>query len=224
MNNSSKKNKTCAVIPFFNEVRTLRTVVEKVDQFVDYIIAVDDGSNDGSAETINRDSARITILRNTTNKGKGYCLRKGLENALSNGFSEIVTLDADMQHDPDYIKVLLAELSNCDFVIGNRLNNLEDMPIHRIASNKITSFMLSARFNQNILDSQCGFRAFKAEIVKSILPDNNGFEAETEMIIKAMRAGIKIGFVPIPTIYGEEKSKMRNLQATLGFLKVYFTA
>ncbi len=223
MSNSSKKNNTCAVIPFYNEVRTLNTVIEKVDQFVNHIIAVDDGSDDGSAESIGIDSGHFTILKNAVNQGKGFCLRKGLEKAIEDKYSRILTIDADMQHDPDYIPDLLTALSENDFVIGNRLDNLNDMPVHRIASNKITSFMLSKRFKQDILDSQCGFRAFRSDIVRAILPDTNGFEAETEMIIKAMRQKYKIGFVPVPTIYGEEESKMRNLQATMGFLKVYFT-
>jgi hypothetical protein len=73
-----------------------------------------------------------------------------------------------------------------------------------------------------IIDSQSGFRAFKREVIKNILPIETGFEAETEMLVKAALNNCKIGFVDIPTIYNNNKSKMKPLQAIAGFIKVLF--
>lgn len=222
MNSISNKHKSCAIIPFYNEIKSLRNVVEGVRKYTDFIICVNDGSTDGSESTIDNFD-ELFILENPQNMGKGYSLKRGLLKAAELGYTKLITIDADLQHDPDYIPHLLESLDKYEFVIGNRLENLKVMPPHRIVSNKITSYMLSRKFDQKILDSQCGYRAFNSSIIKSIIPESNGFEAETEMIILALRNNIKIGFIPISTIYGEEKSKMRNLEATIGFLKVYFT-
>jgi hypothetical protein len=118
---------------------------------------------------------------------------------------------------------LIEGLQSSDIVIGNRLKNLKGMPIQRRLSNKLTSFFLTVKTSQNILDSQCGYRAYKSEVLKSVRTNFSGFEAESEILIKAAKKGFKIGFVEIPTIYGREKSKMRPVQAIVGFLRVLFS-
>ena len=127
-----------------------------------------------------------------------------------------------MQHNPDEIPSLVYELNNFDIVIGNRLNNLVNMPLDRRMSNKITSFLLSMKTGQKIIDSQCGFRAYRSEVIKNIKTVKNGFEAESEIIIKASRKGYKIGFTDISTIYGNEESKMTPVKTTFNFIKVLF--
>jgi len=94
------------------------------------------------------------------------------------------------------------------------------MPLQRRASNFLTSFFLSKKLNVKITDSQSGYRIFKTEILKDILPEHSGFEAESEMIVKAARKNYKIGFVNIPVIYGNDSSKMKVWQAIKGFIKV----
>jgi hypothetical protein len=94
------------------------------------------------------------------------------------------------------------------------------MPIQRIISNKITSFLLSVKTGQNIFDSQCGYRAYNINVLKLIKTFTFGYEAESEILISAAKKDFKIGFVKIPTIYGNEKSKMNSFSAILGFIKV----
>ena len=89
-------------------------------------------------------------------------------------------------------------------------------------SNKITSFLLSLKTGKKIIDSQCGFRAYRAEVIKNIKTVKNGYDAESEIIIKASRKGYKIGFTDISTIYGNEESKMSPIKTTFNFIKVLF--
>lgn len=96
------------------------------------------------------------------------------------------------------------------------------MPKQRILSNRLTSFLLSKKTGIKIVDSQCGFRAFKTEVLKKVKTRSNGYEAESEIIILAARAGFKIGFVEVPTIYGNETSKMNPFKTIFGFAKVLF--
>lgn len=155
-----------------------------------------------------------------SNSGKGAALSAGFSEALSAGFSTVVTLDADLQHNPALIPALLDNSNKFDIVIGNRLGDTGKMPVQRIVSNKLTSFLLTKKTGTLIQDSQCGFRAYRREVLTEIKTVYSGFEAESEILVKAARKNYKIGFVNIPAIYGNEKSKMKAVEAIKGFIKV----
>lgn len=221
MNSTSNKNKVCAVIPFYNENVTIKGIIEEALLYVDYVIAVDDGSTDSSLSLI-EGMQNVAVLSFEKNRGKGAALTEGFKECVSLGFAKCVTLDADYQHLPKYIPSLINELGNAEVVIGSRMNDTSRMPIQRILSNKITSLLLSIKTGHNIIDSQCGFRAFMTSALKNIMPSSTGFEAESEMIVYAARRNYKIKFVYIPTVYGNERSKMKPLEAIGGFVKVLF--
>ena len=226
MSNSKDINKItnpiCAVIPFFNEKETLKSVLDETLKYVQFIFTVNDGSDDDTYVNLDNES-KIKLINLDRNYGKGKALSVGFSEAVSEGFENIITLDADLQHEPKYIPKLIEGLQSFDIVIGNRLKNLKGMPIQRRLSNTLTSFFLTVKTGQNILDSQCGYRAYKAEVLRKVQTDFSGFEAESEILVKAAKKGFKIGFVDIPTIYGNEKSKMRPVQAIVGFLRVLFS-
>ncbi|MBE0572470.1 MAG: glycosyltransferase family 2 protein [Ignavibacteriaceae bacterium] len=218
----SNANSVCAVIPFYNEKDTINLVISETLKCVESVIAVNDGSDDGFSVNANEES-RIKFINLDKNYGKGKALSVGFEEAVSAGYSYVVTLDADLQHEPKYIPKLIEVLQSFDIVVGNRLKNLKGMPIQRRLSNTLTSFFLTIKTGQNILDSQCGYRAYKASVLKSVKTNFLGFEAESEILVKAAKKGFSIGFVDIPTIYGNEKSKMKPVQAIIGFLRVLFS-
>ena len=221
MNRSNNINKIAAVIPFYNESKTINEVIEKTLKQVDYIFAIDDGSTDNSIQKFTS-KENVLLIRNSFNSGKGYALRTGMRSAIDEGFEKIVTLDADLQHNPDEIPLLLSGLKDYHIAIGNRLSNLCRMPLQRRMSNKITSKLLSIKTGQRIVDSQCGFRAYRSEVINNIKTEKKGYEAESEILIKSARLGYKIGFVNISTIYGEEKSKMNGLKTTIDFIRLLF--
>ena len=136
-------------------------------------------------------------------------------------FDFTITLDADLQHLPELIPILL-NVDSADIVIGNRLHDMSKMPLQRKMSNSITSFLLSKKTGQKIIDSQCGFRVYRTNILDKILPNFQGFEAESEILVNAARHKFVIGFREILTIYGNEESKMKPIQAIKGFIKVMF--
>lgn len=219
MNNSERKTNIIAVVPFFNESDFIRYIVSATLNFTDVIIAVDDGSTDNSVEKI-RDLGKVFIIKNEKNCGKGYSLRRGFEKALELNAEYVVTLDADGQHKPEIIPLLLEKISDCDIVIGNRMKDVKNMPLQRILSNKITSYLLSKKLGVTILDSQCGFRIYRSKVLENVSTIFNGFEAESEILVQAARKNFKIEFVDIPTIYENQKSKMKPWQAIKGFIKV----
>lgn len=221
MNIISNQNKICAIIPFYNEKKTIAEVISRTLNFVDTVIAVDDGSTDDSSAYVNV-TDNIILLKHNTNEGKGSALNTGFKTSIENNYRLTITLDADLQHPPEEIPKFIYALNEYDIVIGNRLSDLSDMPVQRIFSNKISSGLLTLKTGQKIIDSQCGFRGFRTKILDGILPHFKGYEAESEILIKAAKKKYTIGFISIPTVYGNEKSKIRGTQLIFAFLKTLF--
>lgn len=219
MNNLKNKIKVCAVIPFYNEKSFIRKLIVNTSKYVDFICAVDDGSVDNSFAEIS-DLNNLEIIKLDKNYGKGFALQTGFEYCIKKDYEVIITIDADGQHNPDFIPTLIEHLAYFDIVIGNRLNDIKLMPVNRIISNKLTSKLLSLKTGQKISDSQCGFRAYKKNVLKKCKTKFKGFEAESEILVIASRNGFKIGHTEIDTIYGNEKSKMKSIPAIVGFFKV----
>jgi len=193
--------KICAVIPAFNHESTIFKVVKKTRHQVDHVVVIDDGSTDNTARLA--EDAGAHVIRISKNRGKGNALRIGFRYALANDFDAIVTLDADLQHDPSeipkFIKCYATHKSK--LVIGNRLGDKEEIPRIRYAPNRIGTYTFSWLIGQPIEDSQCGFRLYDREVMANIHILNDGFEAEADLLLRAGKRGYKIGFVPVKTIY-----------------------
>jgi len=190
-------------------LKTIRKITSKV------IIVIDDGS----AHKIEIESSEVIVLRNRHNQGKGYSLIKGFVYAQKKGFTHAITLDADSQHDPELINSFLAFDGDISLILGIR-NFTEDMPIHRRISNKLTSFIISLICNEMVLDSQCGYRRYKLIDVCSESFNENGFQFESEVIIKLLRNNSTHCNLEIPTIYSHENSSINNFSDTLKFIRL----
>ena len=97
--------KIVAVIPAYNEARTIRDVATRTLRVLADLIVVDDGSSDGTAAEL--EGMRVTVISNGENLGKGASLWRGFAVALAEGADAVVTLDADAQHQPEDIPRLV---------------------------------------------------------------------------------------------------------------------
>ena len=212
------------LIPALNASTTIGPLIASIASYLpsENIIVVDDGSTDETAAIAA--SAGATVLKHATNIGKGAALRTGFESLLQTSFAAVITMDADLQHPSEHIPRLIELFASgrYDVIIGSRLHNTKGMPLHRVLSNTITTFLVSARTSQEIADSQSGYRLISRGVLEAVKHRSNGFEAETEFIIKAAAHGFRFGFVPIETIYAGEKSHMTNFATTVNFVKVLF--
>ncbi len=212
------------IIPAFNAGGTIGAVIAGVARYVsrENIFVVDDGSSDTTASVASSFDAQV--LKHSLNRGKGAALQTGFDAVLHTSLDAAITLDADLQHPPDYIPHFTGLYSSgeTDVIIGSRLQNSEGMPFHRLLSNTITSFLVSARTARKIADSQSGYRLIDRKVLESVRLTSPGFEAETEFIIKAAALGFRFGSGPIKAIYAGEKSHMTNFATTVNFIKVLF--
>lgn len=216
--------KTIAVlIPALNAERSIAELVSRLRSAIGdvQIVVVDDGSADRTSEVAA--SCGAVILRHKKNRGKGAALQTGFDYLnIQTGLENVVTIDADLQHQPEDIPkfLLVQQKTKADIVIGWRERIGTQMPMLRRLSNTITSALVGIRTGVKIKDSQCGFRLIRRSVIERIQLESTGYEAETEFLIKAARRGFTIEFVPMQTIYGKEKSYMTHWATTVNFIKV----
>ena len=138
--------KYAIVIPVYNETSTIYSLVSKLTSLYPFpIIIVDDGSDVPIKKE--NDNANIHVIRNISNKGKGYSILKGLKYSSKLKCTHTITIDGDNQHNPTNINRFITLNKDYDLVLGARKLK-SPMPFHRILSNKITSFIIS-KFSGN---------------------------------------------------------------------------
>jgi glycosyltransferase involved in cell wall biosynthesis len=213
------------LIPAYNAEGTLRTLLRQIGELEvqpGHIFLIDDGSTDHTAEIAK--ASGVLLFQMPVNRGKGFALRKGFGMFLNHSESVyLLCMDADLQHPVASVNDFLnmARTTHTSCIIGNRVRTAGTMPIHRILSNTITSFIISAMTGQSIRDSQCGYRLIKRDLLETVSPllTEDGFQLESEFILRADAAGVQIDFVPIPTIYHGERSSINNAFDTLRFIR-----
>ena len=190
------------IVPAYNSEPTLGNVVKGVRRNLPraLIIGVDDGSTDGSRKLL-RTVADETIEFDV-NQGKGAALRAGFAKALEKGAAAVLTIDSDGQHDPAFAPEIVGALDRADIVIGTRDLSGAHVPKHRRIANMISSAATRAVSGGKVRDSQSGYRAMKAEVLRKVDAKGDRYEFETDFIIRAARAGFTTVNVPISTIYG----------------------
>jgi glycosyltransferase involved in cell wall biosynthesis len=213
-------NNICAIIPAYNSEKTIGTLLEKVLKFVSDVVVIDDGSVDRTVDIAS--GFGVNVIRHGRNFGKGRALKTGFEFAKSKNYDAVLTLDSDLQHNPEEIPKFFEKYADgFDIVIGNRMKNLKGMPIERIFSNKTTSLLISLRTGIKVPDSQCGFRLIGIDVIKNVDAKSDGFAFESEFLIKALLYGFKVGFVDIETIYNGERSYIKHARDTFKFVSIY---
>lgn len=179
-------------------------VVTGAKKYIDDIIVVDDGSED-STHTLAQEAGAF-VIRHNRNLGKGMALRTGFSHSLQNGFEAVITLDADGQHLPSEIANFLSELNSNpgDIIIGTRFWKKTPIPMYRYIPNRIGIYLISKAAGCRIDDTQSGFRLYKREVLKSVRLETEGFETETEILIKAGKMGFSICSLPVSAVYQDD--------------------
>ncbi len=195
------------VIPAYNEAKYLAQVVNGARSFVDYVIVVDDGSTDETPDIIRQLSAnqltkKVIALYHEVNLGKGAALKTGCEAAIYLKADIIITMDADNQHNPKIIPNFIAALQRerVDIVFGARQFNSR-MPWSMILGNYFLSRIINRLFKMMVHDTQSGFRAFTIAAYRAMQWESRGYEAETEMIVRASEHQLRYQEIDIDTIY-----------------------
>lgn len=194
-----------AIIPAYNEAGTIRRVATRTLHYIERVVVVDDGSTDQTVASLRE--LPVTMLRHTQNLGKSAALRRGMQYAVAQGASAIITLDGDGQHDPADIPALLAmhRRNPRAIVVAARRRHRHTIPRLRVLAQRIADFWISVAAGCAITDSQSGFRLYPVSAWTAAgwpCDSASGFVFESEILIEAGRSGIPIRSVPVSAIYG----------------------
>lgn len=188
--------KISAVIPTLNEEKNLIHVLPSVQQWVDEVILVDGHSSDETVNVARELCPSIRVVMQE-GRGKGSALRAGFAAATGD---IIVMLDADGSTDPAEIPIFVgALLSGADFAKGSRFlqgGGTEDMPFYRMLGNLGFVWLVRLLFGGKYTDLCYGYNAFWKRVLPLLDLDGTGFEIETMMNVRALKAGLQIIEVP----------------------------
>ncbi|MBF8289389.1 MAG: putative glycosyltransferase [Chloroflexi bacterium] len=223
-----------ALIPAHDEGPRIGAVVRAAAAHLP-VLVVDDGSTDNTA--VVAEAAGAIVLRQHPNQGKGAALRAGFAQALTSGRAAVVALDGDGQHDPAELPRFLAAAAAgsaagsaegpapgptagpVELIIGAR--DFGRMPVVRRIANAFGTVLLSVAVGRWIPDNQSGYRLVGSRLMAAMLDSReDGFAFEVEMIAVCLREGWHIRWVPISTIYGDERSHIRPLHHVREFIVV----
>jgi glycosyltransferase involved in cell wall biosynthesis len=216
-----KNKKIGVVVPAYNEENFIGIVIEKIPAYIDLICVVDDFSTDRTNEVANKaaeiDPTKIKIIKHEKNSGVGKAIITGYKLCIGNDVDIAVVMAGDNQMDPIQLPKLLDPIVNdkADYTIGDRLTNLahqKGMSLWRRMGNWILKWLTRiVAWNNNITDPQNGFTAITRKALLN-LDLNNVYPRYgycNDILVSLSLAKTRILQVPMPAVYGFEKSKIK---------------
>jgi len=205
------------VIPVFNEATTIAGVIKSVasQRLVREIIVVDDASTDGTWQALQgvvKENPAVRLFQHRVNQGKGAALRTGFAHVTA---PLAIVQDADMEYDPsDYPALCKPILSGkADVVMGSRFSGTGE---HRVlyywhsVGNRFLTLLSNMATNINLGDMECGYKAFRREVIQQIRIEENRFGFEPEIVAKVSQLGVRIYEVPV-SYYGRTYAEGKKI-------------
>lgn len=215
-----KELKTCIIVPVYNNVGTINGVVQRILRFCQDVIVVDDGSTDGSSDSL--ETLGVIVVRYGKNRGKGYALKTGFKEAKSRGFERAITIDADGQHFPEDIPVFATEAkAHPDaMLVGSRNLRMENMPGGNTFANKFSNFWFRLQTGVNLPDTQSGFRLYQLNRIGKLHLLTSRYEAELELLVSLCWKGVRMQPVGINVYYPPEGERVTHFRPFWDFFRI----
>jgi glycosyltransferase involved in cell wall biosynthesis len=219
---SARQYRTLTVIvPVFNERATVAEIIRRI-RAVDIplvvdVIAVDDGSSDGTDKVLAAlEDSTVRVLTHLVNQGKGAAIRSGL--AIARG-DLILIQDADLEYDPEDWPRLLDPIlrGKAQVVYGSRFTGERKnmMPLHWIG-NRFLSLVTNVLYSSTLSDMETCYKLFDRQAIEGIVVQSDRFDFEPEITAKVLRRGFRIYEVPI-SYAGRETTEGKKITWRDGF-------
>lgn len=213
--------KVTILIPVYNEVKTLKEILQKVEN-ADFcglekeIILIDDYSTDGTRELYK--DLPYQVYYHDYNQGKGAALRTGFKNATGD---IIVIQDADLEYDPvDYAPLIQLILDgHADVAYGTRLRGgkpSRSFLFTHLLGNKFLSLLTNILYGSTLTDMETCYKAFRADFIRGIEIKSDRFDFEPEITAKVLKRGARLYELPV-SYYGREFSEGKKITWKDGF-------
>lgn len=228
-------NRVTVLIPVFNELNTLKIILQKVEE-ADFsglekeIILIDDFSTDGTREILKEYENKYKVFYHDMNMGKGAALRTGFEHVTGD---IVIIQDADLEYDPADYKPLIQLIldGKADVAYGSRLSGgkpSRSFMFTHLLGNKLLTLITNILYNTTLTDMETCYKAFRTDFIKGIEIKSNRFDFEPEITAKVLKRGARLYELPI-SYYGREYEEGKKItwkdgiHAILALVKFRFT-
>jgi dolichol-phosphate mannosyltransferase len=204
----SRSRRLLIAIPVHNERKYVDHVLDKVLRFHGEVLAVDDGSTDGTTELLQARSD-IQLIHHPVNRGYGQSLIDAFRHAGARGYDWVITMDCDEQHEPERIPDFVREIETdrWDIISGSRYlepSKEDDLPPgDRRMVNATVTGVINELFGWKLTDSFCGFKAHRLCAMRKLQLDEPGYAFPMQLWPQAYKAGLRITEIPVRLIYND---------------------
>jgi glycosyltransferase involved in cell wall biosynthesis len=203
------------IVPAYNEASTIEELIERVYSlpFDKQVIAVDDGSTDGTGDELEKLKEKHGfVLVRQPNRGKGAAIRAAIEHIEGD---IVVIQDADLEYDPADVPALIDPImrGSADVVFGSRLSGGRPQRAYlfwHLVGNRILSLVTNILFNTTLSDMETGYKAFRADVLRSLDLREDGFGIEPELTAKVCKRKLRIYELPI-AYYGRTYAEGKKI-------------
>jgi glycosyltransferase involved in cell wall biosynthesis len=204
------------IVPCYREAKLVGQTLSRIPPWVDHICAVDDGSDDETANAIRKvEDPRVELVVHSSNLGVGAAITTGYRNAVAKSADLLVVMAGDNQMDPEDLPRLLEPVAcgAADYAKGNRFVHPERrrMPFHRRWGGRVLSYATRLATGLKISDSQCGYTVLRGSVARTLpleaLWPRFGYPNDLLGILAAHHCVVKD--VPVRPIYADEQSGIR---------------
>lgn len=223
----ARNGKNLIVIPVYNEETFIANVVAEIRKYTHDntdIVAVNDGSTDDSAEVISSLEGIISI-HHKANLGYGKSIIDGFNYAIEKGYTNVITIDCDWQHEPHLIMEFFKETANYDIVSGSRYlrPSREKPPEDRLRINRIITARINEITGYGITDAFCGFKAYRVKGLEKLGLTEPDYGMPLQLWIQAAKNGLTMKEIPVGLVYFERRrgftGRLSNPEERLAYYK-----
>jgi len=213
----------CAIIPTYNNAGTILDVVRRTHEQLADIIVVNDGCTDDTPARLGTLDFPVTIVSFDRNKGKGRALAAGFRKAMEMGFDYALTIDADGQHYPEDIPVMLQALNvhpGRVILVGSRQFTDQNMPGKSKFANRFSNFWFRLQTTVNLPDTQTGMRIYRLDCLYGLNILTSRYEAELELLVFAAWNNVQLVPVPIRVYYPPKEERVSHFRPVRDFTRI----
>ena len=202
--------KIVVLIPVYNHPDTVRDVVVNAMKFNPDVMVVDDGSDRWVSEILF--GLDVIIIRHTRNMGKGAAILTGAQKAKSLGFTHIITIDADGQHDPGDLPGMISavEKNPHAIIVGKRDFKKADVPRASVFGRSFSNFWLRIQTGRSVGDTQSGFRSYPLAVLDELNLKEKHYSFEVEVLVRAIWSGVDVMEADVNIYYPPENKRVTH--------------
>lgn len=214
--------KVCVIVPTYNNDRTLANVIDRVRNYTENIIVVNDGATDKTSQILNEYLPALQIVTHAENQGKGCALQNGFAKALELGYEYAVTIDSDGQHFPEDLPRLVSRLAKepGSLIIGARNMAQEGVPGGSSFGNRFSNFWFWVETGIRLPDTQSGYRVYPLKQLSKLKFYSPKFEYEIEVPVRAAWNGIPVVSEPVQVKYEKEGERVTHFRPFMDFFRI----